>query len=94
MDTRSPSALTLPLISDFRLLSPTTTLTLTFTMLMRVDSHMHTALCGHAIGAPIEYAMVAVEQGIDVTTITCHIPMDGEAFGQAGIRMRRDQLDQ
>ena len=26
---------------------------------------MHTTLCGHAIGAPIEYAMVAVEQGID-----------------------------
>jgi histidinol-phosphatase (PHP family) len=61
---------------------------------MRVDSHMHTTLCGHAIGAPIEYAMAAAEQGIDLITITCHIPMDWEAFGQAGIRMRRDQLDQ
>lgn len=61
---------------------------------MRVDSHMHTILCGHAIGAPIEYAMVAMEQGIDVMTITCHIPMEWEAFGQEGIRMRRDQLDQ
>ena len=61
---------------------------------MRVDSHMHTTLCGHAIGAPIEYAMVAMEQGIDVMTITCHIPMEWEAFGQAGIRMHRDQLDQ
>jgi histidinol-phosphatase (PHP family) len=55
---------------------------------------MHTTLCGHAIGAPIEYAMAAAEKQIDVMTITCHIPMDWEAFGQAGIRMRRDQLDQ
>lgn len=60
---------------------------------MRVDSHMHTPLCGHAIGAPIEYAKVAAEQGIDVMTITCHIPMEWDAFGQEGIRMRRDQLD-
>ena len=60
---------------------------------MRVDSHMHTVLCGHAIGAPIEYATAAVEQEIDVMTFTCHIPMEWEAFGKAGIRMRRDQLD-
>lgn len=54
---------------------------------------MHTTLCGHAIGAPIEYAMMALEQGIDLISITCHIPMEWEAFGQAGIRMRRDQLE-
>jgi len=61
---------------------------------MRVDSHMHTILCGHAIGSPIEYAKAAAKQGIDVMTITCHIPMEWQAFGQQGIRMRRDQLDQ
>jgi len=60
---------------------------------MRVDSHMHTTLCGHAVGEPIEYALAALEQGIDVITITCHIPMQWEAFGQAGIRMHRDQLE-
>ena len=60
---------------------------------MNVDCHMHTTLCGHAIGAPLEYAMAALEKGIDLITITCHIPMAGEAFGQAGIRMRRDQLE-
>lgn len=54
---------------------------------------MHTTLCGHAIGAPIEYAMMALEQGIDLITITCHIPMEWDAFGQAGIRMQRDQLN-
>ncbi len=60
---------------------------------MRVDSHMHTPFCGHAIGEPIEYAMVAAEKGIDVITMTCHIPMEWEAFGQAGIRMQREELD-
>lgn len=54
---------------------------------------MHTPLCGHAIGHPAEYAQVAQAQGIDLITFTCHIPMAGAAFGQAGIRMRRGQLD-
>ena len=60
---------------------------------MRIDCHMHTSLCGHAFGEPIEYVMVAVERGIKLMTFTCHIPMEWEAFGQEGIRMRRDQLD-
>lgn len=61
---------------------------------MRVDCHMHTPLCGHATGEPIEYVLAAKERGLDLITITCHIPMEWEAFGQAGIRMRRDQLDE
>lgn len=60
---------------------------------MRVDSHMHTPLCGHAIGEPIEYALAAAEQGIDLITITCHIPMSSEAFGQNGIRMKKEELE-
>lgn len=55
---------------------------------------MHTPLCGHAIGEPIEYAMVAKERGIDLITITCHTPMEWSAFGQEGIRMREYQLDE
>jgi histidinol-phosphatase (PHP family) len=55
---------------------------------------MHTTLCGHAFGSPIEYVMTAAEKGIDLITFTCHIPMEWEAFGQEGIRMRRDQLDE
>ncbi|MFP4260874.1 MAG: histidinol-phosphatase [Opitutales bacterium] len=54
---------------------------------------MHTPLCGHAIGAPIEYAVAASEQGIDLITMTCHIPMEWSAFGQAGIRMRRGEVE-
>lgn len=62
-------------------------------MTSRVDSHMHTPFCGHAVGEPIEYAARAAELGIDLITITCHIPMRAAAFGQAGIRMDREQLD-
>ncbi|TVP80416.1 MAG: histidinol-phosphatase HisJ family protein [Puniceicoccaceae bacterium] len=54
---------------------------------------MHTPLCGHAVGEPIEYARMAAKLGIDVITITCHIPMRWAAFGQAGIRMQAEQLD-
>jgi len=61
---------------------------------MRVDCHMHTPLCGHAVGEPIEYAMSALAQGFDLITMTCHIPMEWEAFGQAGIRMQKSQLDE
>lgn len=60
---------------------------------MLVDIHMHTPLCGHAVGHPLDYAKSAKDQGIDLITMTCHIPMDWEAFGQAGIRMQRDELD-
>lgn len=55
---------------------------------------MHTPLCGHAIGLPIEYARHAAKQGIDVITFTCHIPVGWKAFGQAGIRMRYDQIEE
>lgn len=54
---------------------------------------MHTSLCGHAVGKPIEYAAIAAEKGIDLITITCHIPMNWAAFGQAGIRMQREDMD-
>lgn len=54
---------------------------------------MHTPLCGHAVGEPIEYARCAAKKGIDVITFTCHIPMEWEAFGQKGTRMRLDQIE-
>lgn len=61
---------------------------------MQIDSHMHTPLCGHAVGEPIEYARCAAEKGIDVITFTCHIPMKWKAFGQSGTRMRYDQIEE
>jgi histidinol-phosphatase (PHP family) len=58
----------------------------------RFDCHMHTPLCGHAVGEPREYVEVAAARGLSMITFTCHIPMPGEAFCQAGIRMRREEL--
>ena len=62
-------------------------------MNLRVDSHMHTPLCGHAVGDPLDYAKAAQVNGIDVITITCHIPMEWEAFGQTGTRMQLVDLE-
>lgn len=62
-------------------------------MKLQVDSHMHTPLCGHAVGDPIEYARFAADKGINVITFTCHIPMQWKAFGQKGIRMSHDQIE-
>ena len=68
--------------------------TLKNSLCMQVDSHMHTPLCGHAIGKPIQYARCAAKKGVNVITFTCHIPMKWEAFGQAGTRMRYDQIQE
>ncbi len=38
------------------------------------DTHIHTALCQHAEGMPLDYAKAAVERGIPEITVTDHIP--------------------
>ncbi len=53
---------------------------------------MHTPLCGHAFGEPVEYVEAAADTGLDLVTFTCHIPMEGEQFAQEGIRMRQSDL--
>lgn len=45
------------------------------------DSHMHTPLCGHAIGSPDEYAEKAWERGLDGIVFTCHAPLPEEWRG-------------
>ncbi len=60
---------------------------------MKIDCHMHTHLCGHAFGEPAEYARSAASKGLDLITITCHIPMEWEEFGHSGTRMARAELD-
>ncbi|MEM1441566.1 MAG: histidinol-phosphatase [Verrucomicrobiota bacterium] len=39
------------------------------------DSHMHTPLCKHAEGHPIEYMERGIEQGLAGIIMTCHSPM-------------------
>ena len=54
------------------------------------DCHIHTALCGHAVGMPLAYAAAAAERGIPEICITDHIPApDGY---DAESRMTRDQF--
>lgn len=54
---------------------------------MLFDCHIHTPLCGHAVGKPNEYVWSAARKGIDLITFTCHIAMAEEGFGQRGKRM-------
>jgi len=53
------------------------------------ETHMHTPLCGHAIGEPEEYAAVAKARGLKGIIITCHNPIPG--WGKE-TRMRLDQF--
>lgn len=39
------------------------------------DNHMHTPLCKHAVGDPVEYAEIAYQQGLDGIIVTCHNPL-------------------
>lgn len=59
---------------------------------MVVDCHMHTPLCGHALGKPTAFVEAAARSGIGLVTFTCHLPMDRPDMGGPGIRMRTHQL--
>ena len=60
---------------------------------MRIDCHMHTPLCGHAIGEPVEYVREAAKRALDIITFTCHIPMNNSGFGGRNIRMDKRELE-
>ena len=56
------------------------------------DYHMHTPLCHHAEGEPVEYAARAVELGLTEIGFSEHNPMREDDFDDW--RMRVDQLDE
>jgi histidinol-phosphatase (PHP family) len=56
------------------------------------DYHMHTPLCRHAQGEPVEYAARAVALGLDEIGFSDHSPMRRDNFDNW--RMRLDQLDE
>ena len=56
------------------------------------DYHMHTPLCRHAVGEPVEYAAQAVKVGLTEIGFTDHSPMRQNDFDNW--RMRFDQLDE
>jgi histidinol-phosphatase (PHP family) len=61
-------------------------------MALPPDLHMHTPLCRHAVGEPVEYARRAVELGITEIGFSDHSPMRRDDFDDW--RMRLDQLDE
>jgi histidinol-phosphatase (PHP family) len=56
------------------------------------DYHMHTPLCRHAVGEPVEYARRALELGFTEIGFSDHSPMRRDDFDDW--RMRADQLDE
>lgn len=55
------------------------------------ETHMHTPLCRHASGSPVEYAEVAARRGLKGITVTDHNPLpDGYAKRS---RMYMDQFE-
>lgn len=56
------------------------------------DSHMHTPLCKHAEGHPIEYMNEGVAQGLAGIIMTCHSPMPNGFSSR--VRMSPDQFNE
>ncbi len=61
-------------------------------MQLPADYHMHTPLCHHAVGEPVEYARQAVELGLKEIGFTDHSPMARDDFDDW--RMADGQLDE
>jgi histidinol-phosphatase (PHP family) len=56
------------------------------------DYHMHTPLCRHAVGEPVEYAQRARELGLTEIGFTDHSPMERDDFDDW--RMKDSELDE
>jgi histidinol-phosphatase (PHP family) len=61
-------------------------------MPLPADYHMHTPLCRHAVGEPVDYAKRAVETGLTEIGFSDHSPMRQDNFDQW--RMNSGQLDE
>jgi histidinol-phosphatase (PHP family) len=61
-------------------------------MQLPADYHMHTPLCRHAVGEPVDYARRAVEIGLREIGFTDHSPMQRDDFDDW--RMLDRQLDE
>jgi histidinol-phosphatase (PHP family) len=61
-------------------------------MSLPADYHMHTPLCHHAKGEPVDYARCAMQIGLTEIGFSDHSPMQRDDFDDW--RMRFDQLDE
>lgn len=59
-------------------------------MIPIADYHLHTPLCGHAVGEPLEYAEAAVEAGLEEIGFSDHAPF--VHYEDPGITMNIKQL--
>ena len=55
------------------------------------DSHMHTPLCKHATGEPVQYAETALQRGLAGIIMTCHNPLPDRI--SHSVRMFPEQWD-
>src|SRR5262245_6540864 len=62
-----------------------------FSVSMPADYHMHTPLCHHATGEPVDYAARAVELGLSEIGFSDHSPMERDDFDDW--RMLSQDLD-
>ncbi len=60
-------------------------------MKLPADYHLHTPLCRHATGEPVEYAARALDRGLEEIGFSDHGPMPRADFDDW--RMRADQLE-
>jgi histidinol-phosphatase (PHP family) len=56
-----------------------------------IDSHLHTPLCHHAVGLPLEYALAARQAGLHGICFTEHMPLPQDA--DAHLRLRWNELE-
>jgi len=59
-------------------------------MIPIADYHMHTPLCGHAVGEPVEYAEAAIEAGLEEIGFSDHAPF--VHYEDPGVTMNVKQL--
>lgn len=60
---------------------------------MKVNYHMHTARCGHAIGEDEAYILEAIKQGFEEVGFSDHAPWPFAPYPFEGMRMHVEELD-
>ncbi len=61
---------------------------------MKVNYHMHTKRCNHAIGDEEEYIVNAIKAGFEEVGFACHSPWEFDGKYRSHMRMQPEELDQ
>ena len=60
---------------------------------MKVNYHMHTKRCNHAIGDEEDYIINAIKAGFDEVGFACHSPWKFEGNYRSHMRMQPEEID-